>query len=71
MAAKLTMSHYYYGAMSVELVTVIIIVHIYEHVTYTTVNIRYGKSDPSAAYPHEIAMMMMSCLCQRDEAAVL
>jgi hypothetical protein len=59
--------------MSVERVTVIIIiVHIYEHVTCTTVNIEYRKSDPSAAYPNEIAMMMMmSCRCPRDEAAVL
>jgi hypothetical protein len=42
----------------------------YEHVTYITVNIEYGKSVPNAAYPQEIATMM-SCRCPRDKAAAL
>jgi hypothetical protein len=42
----------------------------YEHITYTTFNIRIGMSDPSVAYPHEL-MMMMICRCPNDEAAVL
>jgi hypothetical protein len=40
------------------------------YIFYEHVNIECGKSDPNAAYPQEIAMMM-SCRCPRDEAAVL
>jgi hypothetical protein len=64
---------FYYWAMSVERGTVIItLIHIYEHVTYTTVNFEYRKSDPSVAYPHEIAMRCDDVLSSpRDEAVVL
>jgi hypothetical protein len=41
---------FYYGAMSFERVTSHYYhIHIYEHITYTTVNIRIGMSDPSVA----------------------
>ncbi len=39
-----------------ERVTYIKSYYIYEHVTYITVYIEYGKSDLNAAYPQEIAM---------------